>query len=231
MLNAVNVQVRGCEVDPGLRAHFEDKLRGLERVWSRMDDAQVRVSQERGQYVAEVTLFSGGMITRAEERNHDLRQAFDTATHRLQSQLSRYKDKIQHKARRQNNRDDVTGTVLHPKGSTEIAVTATLAALNNRPTEQERPAVDGDIPEAELAADLEPHMANGFAAQNGNQSLDALVRVKRFALKPMTAEEAVLQMDLLGHDFFVFRDANNNEVSVVYKRSNGGYGLIEPVPD
>jgi putative sigma-54 modulation protein len=55
--------------------------------------------------------------------------------------------------------------------------------------------------------------------------------VKRFALKPMTPEEAVLQMDLLGHDFFVFRDAENNDVSVVYKRSNGGYGLIEPVPD
>ena len=57
------------------------------------------------------------------------------------------------------------------------------------------------------------------------------MRVKRFALKQMSAEEAALQMDLLGHDFFVFRDARHNEVSVVYKRSSGGFGLIEPVPD
>ncbi|MGE5484569.1 MAG: ribosome hibernation-promoting factor, HPF/YfiA family [Ignavibacteriales bacterium] len=56
----------------------------------------------------------------------------------------------------------------------------------------------------------------------------SVVRVKRFALKPMTVEEAVLQMNLLGHDFFVFRNAENEEVHVVYKRKDGNYGLIEP---
>jgi putative sigma-54 modulation protein len=55
-----------------------------------------------------------------------------------------------------------------------------------------------------------------------------IVRVKQFAVKPMSAEEAVLQMDLLGHDFFVFRNADTGEVNVVYRRKNGGYGLIEP---
>lgn len=55
-----------------------------------------------------------------------------------------------------------------------------------------------------------------------------VVRTKRFAVKPMDTEEAVLQMDLLGHDFFVFRNADSNEVNVVYKRKDGNYGLIEP---
>ncbi|HHX23558.1 MAG TPA: ribosome-associated translation inhibitor RaiA [Thermoanaerobacterales bacterium] len=55
-----------------------------------------------------------------------------------------------------------------------------------------------------------------------------IVRVKRFALKPMDIEEAVMQMDLLGHDFFVFSNAESNEVNVVYKRRDGNYGLIEP---
>jgi putative sigma-54 modulation protein len=55
-----------------------------------------------------------------------------------------------------------------------------------------------------------------------------IVRVKRFNLKPMDAEEAVLQMDLLGHNFFVFSDADTNKVSVVYKRKDGRYGLIQP---
>ncbi|MCK9524542.1 MAG: ribosome-associated translation inhibitor RaiA [Limnochordia bacterium] len=54
-----------------------------------------------------------------------------------------------------------------------------------------------------------------------------IVRTKRFALKPMDVDEAVMQMELLGHDFFVFRDADTGDVSVVYKRSDGNYGLIE----
>jgi putative sigma-54 modulation protein len=55
-----------------------------------------------------------------------------------------------------------------------------------------------------------------------------IVRTKQFSVKPMTAEEAVLQLELVGHDFFVFRDADSDEVNIVYRRRQGGYGLIEP---
>ncbi|AGB42107.1 ribosomal subunit interface protein [Halobacteroides halobius DSM 5150] len=55
-----------------------------------------------------------------------------------------------------------------------------------------------------------------------------IVRTKRFAVKPMDVKEAVMQMDLLDHDFFVFSNAETKEVNVVYKRKNGDYGLIEP---
>ncbi len=55
-----------------------------------------------------------------------------------------------------------------------------------------------------------------------------IVRTKRFELKPMDAEEAVLQMDLLGHNFFVFQNSATNEVNVVYRRNDGRFGLIEP---
>ncbi|MNZ87864.1 putative sigma-54 modulation protein [compost metagenome] len=54
-----------------------------------------------------------------------------------------------------------------------------------------------------------------------------LVRTKRFTLKPMDVEEAILQMNMVGHNFFVFANADNKEVNVVYKRSDGKYGLIE----
>lgn len=53
-------------------------------------------------------------------------------------------------------------------------------------------------------------------------------RTKRFAVKPMDPEEACIQMELLGHSFFVFRNADTDEVNVVYKRKGGTYGLIEP---
>ncbi|WP_270166194.1 ribosome hibernation-promoting factor, HPF/YfiA family [Paenibacillus sp. SYP-B4298] len=54
-----------------------------------------------------------------------------------------------------------------------------------------------------------------------------IVRTKRFTLKPMDVEEAVLQMNMIGHSFFVFANAESKEVNVVYKRSDGKYGLIE----
>ncbi|MDA3130961.1 ribosome hibernation-promoting factor, HPF/YfiA family [Aliibacillus thermotolerans] len=55
-----------------------------------------------------------------------------------------------------------------------------------------------------------------------------IVRKKRFNLKPMDAEEAILQMDLLGHNFFVFSNAVSGDTNVVYRRKDGRYGLIEP---
>jgi len=55
-----------------------------------------------------------------------------------------------------------------------------------------------------------------------------IVRTKRFGMKPMFPEDACVQMELLGHAFFVFRNAETDEVNVVYKRKNGSYGLIEP---
>ncbi|TYP75747.1 ribosome hibernation-promoting factor, HPF/YfiA family [Paenibacillus methanolicus] len=54
-----------------------------------------------------------------------------------------------------------------------------------------------------------------------------LVRTKRFTLKPMDVEEAILQMNMVGHSFFVFANAETKEVNVVYKRGDGRYGLIE----
>ena len=55
-----------------------------------------------------------------------------------------------------------------------------------------------------------------------------IVRTKRFQVAPMDEEEAVEQMELLGHDFFVFFNVNTNEVNVIYRRKDGNYGLIEP---
>ncbi|GGN53678.1 MULTISPECIES: ribosome hibernation-promoting factor, HPF/YfiA family [Oceanobacillus] len=55
-----------------------------------------------------------------------------------------------------------------------------------------------------------------------------IVRTKRFDLKPMDSEEAILQMDMLGHSFFVFNNVESGETSVVYRRKDGKYGLIEP---
>jgi len=55
-----------------------------------------------------------------------------------------------------------------------------------------------------------------------------IVKTKTFDFKPMSQEEAILQMELIGHNFFVYQDANTSQVNVMYKRKDGNYGLIEP---
>jgi putative sigma-54 modulation protein len=89
----------------------------------------------------------------------------------------------------------------------------------------------GRVPQGPLAPgrgagpDGGPPGAPGAPAGEGERRV---VRVKRFAMKPMTVEDALVQMELLGHTFFVFRHAQTEEVNVLYRRTDGAYGLIEP---
>ena len=69
-----------------------------------------------------------------------------------------------------------------------------------------------------------------FAPEAEEEASFEIVRVKEFPMKPMTREEAILQMNLLEHTFFAFKDEENGEAfAVVYKRNDGGYGLIENI--
>jgi putative sigma-54 modulation protein len=83
-----------------------------------------------------------------------------------------------------------------------------------RPRKHDRP--ESAIPEPDLLERLAEDEAT------------AIVKTKQFAVKPMAPDEAVLQLELVGHDFFVFRNADSDQVNVVYRRRDGNYGLIEP---
>lgn len=77
------------------------------------------------------------------------------------------------------------------------------------------------------------HSAEGFAPEYIEKDYDEddsikIEKSKRFAVKPMDPEEACLQMELLGHSFFVFRNSETDEINVVYKRKGNTYGIIEP---
>jgi len=70
---------------------------------------------------------------------------------------------------------------------------------------------------------------SGFSEEVAEeQPLGKVVKVKRFAVKPMSVDEALGQMELLGHDFFLFFNADNEELNLLYRRKDGNYGLIEP---
>jgi len=78
------------------------------------------------------------------------------------------------------------------------------------------------------AATIEEVSFLGEQPEPEDNSAIVMHRTKRFALKPMDSQEAVMEMELLGHSFFVFRNDISDEVNVVYKRDDGEYGLIEP---
>lgn len=200
---AMNLEIhaQNVEVNAPFRQYIEDKVSGLEDIWPRLDDAHVRLHCEHGTCAAEVTLTTAGLITRGEERADEPRAAFDFAFDKIEKQLRRYKKKAQSRERRHDNRDGLSREGVLGTALSSTELDGTAAAA----------AATG-------AHDHEDHYATR-------------VRTKKFAVKPMSADEAALQMDLLGHNFFVFRDAEKNEVSVVYKRRSGGYGLLEPVMD
>jgi putative sigma-54 modulation protein len=80
---------------------------------------------------------------------------------------------------------------------------------------------------------LEKRMRSGAfkdlpAWDEGEEDDFDVIKVKKFPMKPMSVDEAILQMNLLSHQFFVYLDAETETICVVYKRNDGGYGLIEP---
>ena len=73
-----------------------------------------------------------------------------------------------------------------------------------------------------------PASANGADAEPDDDELGAVARVKRFEMSPMSVEDAILQMEMLGHSFFLFFNMDEDEYNVAYRRRDGDYGIIEP---
>lgn len=95
---------------------------------------------------------------------------------------------------------------------------------------RQRPGVPAETPEPvsveKLAAEI-PAASDETAEQDEADEL--LVREKLIEFTPLTEDQALLQVDLLGHDFFVYTNAETGDVNVMYRRKNGGYGVIKPV--
>ena len=84
---------------------------------------------------------------------------------------------------------------------------------------------------ASIRTEGAPPPLDGEAQEDDAPEVDGrVVRTKRFPIKPMTLDEAAFQMELLGHDFFLFRDGQTEEYNLLYRRRDGDYGLIQPEP-
>ena len=166
----ITITTKKFHLSDELRARIDKKLSKLDRYFR--DDAQatVRLSTQKNDEIAEVTVVSGGLQVRAETRSNEMFHSLEEAVDNLERQLQKHKKRLTQR--------------LQSGAFDGMAVTV----------EEEEPF--------------------------------SLIKEKHFQLKPMDVEEAILQMTLLGHSFFVYRDAQQGAVCVVYHRKDGGYGQI-----
>ena len=194
---------RHCELTDRFRDHVEEKLARLEKHDHRVIRVEVEVEKERNPRQAdravrvELTAFSKGPVVRAEACAEDKLAALDQALDRMAAQMRRAADRKRvHRGRR-----------------TPVSVARALAGVE--------PAPDGTQPSAD---EQDRSLDVGPLTVVGDGPL--VVREKVHPASPMTLDQALYEMELVGHDFFLFVDKDSERPSVVYRRRGYDYGVI-----
>ena len=121
------------------------------------------------------------------------------------------------------------GTIIRVAESTSDMFATIDAAVSSveRQLRKNKSRLEKRLRQDAFSRSLDVEEVSSFAPETDEEEFK-IVRTKRFPIKPMTVDEAVLQMDLLGHTFFAFKDVDQDgRFAVVYKRNDGDYGLIE----
>lgn len=165
---------RKCTPREAFRERAEKKLAKVDKFFAEEAEAKITATVDKSYQTVEITVNSGGMVFRAQERAENINDALDKCIDNLVRRIRKNKTKLEKKLRSD--------------------------AFDAFPA-------DDDITE---------------------ETEFEIVRTKAVSVKPQSVEEAILQMNLLGHEFYMFRNAATDTISLVYKRKDGGYGLIEP---
>ena len=199
----ITIGGRKVEVSRSLRDAVEEKVGRLGRFLDGMERAEVLFTEERNpriseKEVCEVTLYGHGHVVRARAAASEAVAALDLVVGKLTHRLEKLKGKLVGRS--------------HPRRHTSV----------------DHLSVPGELIEASEVdtADVDGSDEHSDDDGEGHRGL-RIVRSKQFAIKPMTPEEAALQMELLGHDFFLFTNADTDGAAVVYRRNDGDVGLIE----
>jgi ribosomal subunit interface protein len=196
------VNARHCEVSDRFRSHVEDKLSRLEKHDHRIIRMQVEVEKERNPRQqdravrVELTAFTKGPVVRAEACAADKMAALDLALDKMASQMRRAADRRR----------------VHHGRHTPVSVGQALAGSASVPT-QATPADD-----VVLEHQVGPIMVLGDGP--------LVVREKSHPANPMTLDQALYEMELVGHDFYLYVDKESERPAVVYRRKGYDYGVI-----
>ncbi len=194
---------RHVELTERFRSHAEEKLARLEKHDHRVIRVEVEVDKERNPRLqdrairVELTAFSKGPVVRAEAAAEDKMTALDLAVDRMAAQMRRAADRKR----------------VHRGRHTPVSVAQAMAGIE--------PAPNGTALESE---DEERERHVGPIAVLGDGPL--VVREKSHKTSPMTLDQALYEMELVGHDFFLFVDKESERPSVVYRRRGYDYGVI-----
>ena len=198
----VVVTGRHCEVSERFREHVAEKLGRLEKHDHRIMRVQVEVEQERNPRQhdravrVELTAFSKGPVIRAEAAAEDKMGALDLAVDKMAAQMRRAADRRR----------------VHHGRHTPVSVGEALADLPEPTT------TDEDDAETVTERQVGPITVTGDGP--------LVVREKSHGATPMTLDQALYEMELVGHDFYLFVDKENERPSVVYRRRGYDYGVI-----
>ena len=193
---------RHCELTDRFRSHVEEKLARLEKHDHRVIRVEVEVEAERNPRQAEravrveLTAFSKGPVVRAEAAADDKMAALDLALDKMAGQMRRAADRKR----------------VHRGRHTPTSVSKALAGLE--------PADQGT--EVEESTDTTRHVGPITVLGDG----PLVVREKIHSAEPMTLDQALYEMELVGHDFFLYVDKETERPSVVYRRRGYDYGVI-----
>jgi len=208
----ITLATHGVAIPDRFRDYVNEKADKVLALAERAQTFQVRVSREnssRGpasEDVVELTVIGKGPVIRAEAKGSDKYQAFDEALDHLVKRLRRAKDKkmVHHGRQRPESLSE-----LSAKGFSDIDVTpASVEVLRSVATGSIPTITEDDLPPAQ------------------DQDSPVVIRRKVFAPQVLTAEEAVDQMELVGHDFYLYLDSDDKRPSVVYRRKGWNYGVI-----
>lgn len=224
------ITARHTEVSDRFRRHADEKLAKIEQLNPKISKLHVRVTHEANPRQTshseriELTVHAPGPVIRAEASADDRYAALDLALDKLLQRLRRAQDRRRdHRKGASRTKDpvapdalpvaDLSGGLVAPDAvSADVSSPAPLAASADSADGSAAPDVD-DLPQ-----DLELPQELGDSP--------VLIREKRHRAAPMSVEDALYYMELVGHDFYLFADKETNQPSVVYRRRGWSYGVL-----
>jgi ribosomal subunit interface protein len=233
---------RNVEVPQHFREHVSEKLARLERYDHKIVRMEVQLSHEpnprrsKNCQRVEITGRGRGPVVRGEGGSSDFYCALDQAVARLEARLRRAHDRrrVSHGRRVPISVARATGALTeHELGVVNGSASAT--GLLEREDTDAAATWPVDLPSARPPGDDTATAGNGTGSDTGTGETDGvedghrpgqIVRRKEHHAVPMTVDDALSQMELVGHDFFLFSDAATGRPSVVYRRHGYDYGVI-----
>ncbi|GAB2493482.1 ribosome hibernation-promoting factor, HPF/YfiA family [Nocardiopsis aegyptia] len=219
------VKGRRTGVNEKFRQHVENKLERLSKWEKKGMTIDVEVSSERNPKLADVrervelTIHSNGPVIRSEAASSDRHGALDLAIDKIEARLRKSADR--RKVHR-GNRTPVSVAAATASLPGELPSTSTSTVTPAPPTQRsQEDEIDG--------AAVDGRFSDEFVELDTQGDVPVIVREKFHRAKPMSIDQALMEMELVGHDFYLFHDEVKDAPSVVYRRKGFNYGVLRLV--